>query len=211
VDGSRDAGDLMTKLRIFAGMLLLTAGGALAQDDPATGFHSLFIHDECIGENAEQPDTCLHNRVHEKSFTFGGRPGAIHDVTLRVRGLLEPTRMEGGVAPDPAAPWFVTGGESRSPDYSQWQIEVSQPKATYTLNNYPRTSHTIYKEDFQVTIPIAGGASVRVRTIDANDREIDNGAKGKPDRQQVLEGVTDGPQPGQMLRLDVLHVSRRGG
>ena len=50
-----------------------------------------------------------------------------------------------------------------------------------------------------------------MRTIDANDREIDNGAKGKPDRQQVLEGVTDAPQAGQMLRLDVVRVTQRGG
>lgn len=200
----------MMGFRIIAGMLLM-ATGALAQGDAAAGFRRLFIHDQCIGENTVQPDTCLHDRVHEKSFTFGGRPGTVQDVTLRVRGLLEPTRMEGGSVPDPAAPWFVIGGESPSPDYSQWRIDVSAPKATYTLNSYPRTSHTIYKEDFQVTIPVAAGATVRVRTIDANDREIDNGAKGKPDRQQVLEGVTDTPQAGQMLRLDVVRVSRRGG
>jgi hypothetical protein len=196
--------------RIIAVALLLAGGGtALAQDNSATGFQGLFIHDQCIGENAEQPDTCLHDRVHEKSFTFGGRRGAVQNVTLRVRGLFEPTRMEGGVAPDPAAPWFVIGGEDRSPDYSQWHIDVSAPKATYTLNNYPRTSHTIYKEDFQVTIPVAAGATVRVQVVDANDREIDNGAKGKPDRQQVLDGVTDTPQAGQMLRLDVVRVAPR--
>jgi hypothetical protein len=200
----------MTRFRIIAAMLL-TATGALAQGYAAAGFRGLFIHDQCIGENTQQPDTCLHDRVHEKSFTFGGRSGTVQNVTLRVRGLLEPTRIEGGSVPDPAAPWFVIGGESRSPDYSQWQIDVSEPKAIYTLNNYPRTSHTIYKEDFQITIPVAAGALVRVRTIDANDREIDNGAKGKPDRQQVLEGVTDTPQAGQMLRLDVLRVTRRGG
>lgn len=198
--------------RIIVGALLLAGSSAvLAQDDTTTGFRGLFIHDQCIGENTEQPDTCLHDRMHEKSFTFGGRPGTVQDVTLRVRGLFEPTRMEGGVAPDPAAPWFVIGGEDRAPDYSQWHIDVSAPKATYTLNNYPRTSHTIYKEDFQVTIPVAAGALVRVRVIDANDRQIDNGAKGKSDRQQVLEGVTDTPQPGQMLRLDVVRVKPHGG
>ncbi|HYJ35701.1 MAG TPA: hypothetical protein VEV64_06060, partial [Rhizomicrobium sp.] len=66
--------------------------------------------------------------------------------------------------------------------------------------------HTIYKEDFQVTIPIVAGASVLVQTIDANDREIDNGAKGKPDRQQTIPGVADTPLAGQVLRLDVVNV-----
>ena len=200
----------MKRFHVVTGLLFLTASAALAQGDAAAGFKGLFIHDQCTGANSEQPDTCLHDRVHEKLFTFGGRPGTVYDVTLRVRGLLEPTRIEGGMVPDPAAPWFVSGGKALTPDYSKWQIEVSQPKAVYTLNNYPSTSHTIYKEDFQVVIPVAAGALVQVRSIDDNDREIDNGAKGKPDRQQVLEGVTAAPQDGQMLRLDVVGVTQRG-
>jgi hypothetical protein len=197
------------RTRLVLLLALAAAGAALAQDDPAAGFRGLFIHDECIAENTQQPDTCLHARVHEKSFTFGGRAGAVYDVTLRVRGLFEPTRIEGGTTPDPAHPWFVIGGEDKATDYSQWHIEVSAPKASYTLNNYPRTSHTIYKEDFQVTIPVAAGATVLVQAIDSNDRQIDNGARGRPDRLQVLEGVTAGPQAGQMLRLDVVGVKAR--
>jgi hypothetical protein len=77
------------------------------------------------------------------------------------------------------------------------------------LNNYPRTSHTIYKHDFQVTIPVTTGARVTVKVVDANDRQIDNGATGRPDRQQILEGVTDTVQAGQMLRLDVVGVKAR--
>ena len=184
-------------------------GTALAQDDPAAGFRSLFIHDECIGENVQQPDTCLHAREHEKSFNFGGRRGAIYDVTLRIRGLFEPPRIDGGSVPAPSHPYFVVGGEDESTDYSQWRIEVSEPEAIYTLNNYPRTSHTIYKEDFQVTIPVAAGARVRVQTVDSNDREIDNGERVRADRQQVLEGVATTPQNGQMLRLDVVSVQAR--
>jgi hypothetical protein len=195
--------------RTMVAGLMLVCGAALSQDDPAAGFRALFIHDECIAENTQQPDTCLHNRVHEKNFTFGGRRGATYDVTLRVRGLFEPTRMEGGTAPDATHPYFVVGGENKSSDYSQWSIEVSSPKAVYTLNNYPRTSHTIYKEDFQITIPVAAGATVRISTVDSNDRQIDNGAMGLPDRRQILEGVTDTVQAGQMLRLDVLSVKAR--
>jgi hypothetical protein len=197
------------RTRLVLLLSLAAAGATLAQDDPAAGFRGLFIHDECVAENTQQPDTCLHARVHEKSFTFGGRAGTIYDVTLRVRGLFEPTRIEGGTAPDPAYPYFVIGGEDKATDYSQWHIDVSAPKASYTLNNYPRTSHTIYKEDFQVTIPVAAGATVLVQTIDSNDRQIDNGAKGRPDRQQILEGVTTAPQAGQMLRLDVMGVKAR--
>jgi hypothetical protein len=175
----------------------------------AAGFNELFLHDACVAENAEQPDTCLHERRHEKSFTFGGRPGVVYDVTLRIRGLFEPTTIAGGVATDAAHPWFVEAGQSRTTDYSRWHIDVSEPAETYTLNHYPSVSHTIYKEDFEATIQVAGGASVLVQVVDSNDRQIDNGAKGRPDRQQILEGVVDTPRPGQMLRIDVVGVVAR--
>ncbi len=32
-----------------------------------------------------QPDTCLQDRLHEQSFTFGGKPGMVYDVTLHIR------------------------------------------------------------------------------------------------------------------------------
>ena len=199
-------------MRIGTALFLLTGSivPAMAQPiSPAAGFQGLFIHDACIGENTAQPDTCLHLRSHEKTFTFGGKPGTVYEVTLRVRGLLEPTTIEGGEAPDPTHPYFKIGGQDIKSDYSRWHIDISAPQQSYTLNHYPATSHTIYKEDFEVTIPVAAGASVLVQTIDSNDREIDNGAKGKPDRQQIIEGITDAPLAGQVLRLDVLRVQTR--
>ena len=77
----------------------------------AAGFHGLFIHDACLAPNPEQPDTCLHEQRHQRTFVFGGQPGVVYDVTLRVRGLFEPTTMTGGEAPDAAHPYFVVGGE----------------------------------------------------------------------------------------------------
>jgi len=175
----------------------------------ARGFQSLFLHDECSAENTAQPDTCLHARHHQQTFVFGGRAGATYDVTLRVRGLFEPTTMQDGTAPDPAHPYWYVGGATRTPDYSQWQITVSSPQRTYTLNNYPSVSHTIYKEDFEAPVTVAAGATVTVQVTDGNDRQIDNGARGHPDRQQVIDGVTDKPLDGQMLRLDVVGVRAR--
>jgi hypothetical protein len=209
-------GTLLVLCLLALGRGGVTASFARGQASPAAsltqvaaGFQEFFMHDECIAENAEQPDTCLHARVHERTFTFGGTGRTIYDVTLRIRGLFEPTTMEGANATDPTHPYFVTGGQSRTTDYSQWLIDVSEPKQTYTLNHYPRVSHTIYKEDFQATMPIAAGATIVIRAIDSNDRQIDNGAKGRPDRQQVIEGVVDTPRAGQMVRLDVVSVRAR--
>lgn len=184
---------------------------AAAADDPkqfAAGFNEFFMHDECTGQYPPQPDTCAHLRKHERSFTFGGKAGTVYDVKLHIRGIFEPTIIKGGETPYPEHPYFKVGGTVDAIDWSHWHIEVSEPKQTYWLNHYPKFSHTIYKEDYEATIPVAAGATVVVRVIDGNDRQIDNGKTG-PDRQQTIQGVVDKPLAGQMLRLDVVSVSPR--
>lgn len=170
---------------------------------------SVFLHDKCIGENTAQPDTCLHAQRHQESFIAPGSDGKTYDLTVRVRGLFEPTTMQGGVAPDPANPYFYVGGETSTKDYSQWRIDVSSPKQTYTLNHYPSVSHTIYKQDFEVRIPATAGAEITIQVIDGNDRQIDNAAKNRPDRGQVIEGVTDTPLAGQLVRIDLVDIKQR--
>lgn len=175
----------------------------------ASGFHELFLHDQCTGEYPPQPDTCIHKQLVEKTFTFGGKAGVTYDVGLRIRGIFEPTTIGDGEAPLADHPYYRVGGTVRTREWSAWHIEVSEPKQTYWLNHYPKVGHIIYLEDFQATIPVAGGASVVVRVIDGNDRQIDNAEPGRPDREQIITGVIDKPLAGQMLRLDVLRVSAR--
>lgn len=180
-------------------------------DEPmqaAVGFDKLFLHDMCTAPYPPQPDTCLHEQVHKQSFKFGGKSGTVYDVTLRIRGIFEPTTITGGDTPDPQHPYFKVGGTVSTADWSRWEIEVSEPKQTYWLNHYPSVGHTIYKEDFEAAIAVAAGATVVIRVTDGNDRQIDNSKPG-PDRQQIIPGVVDNPLSGQMLRLDVIRVKAR--
>jgi hypothetical protein len=175
----------------------------------AAGFRELLLHDPCTGDYPPQPDTCLHKPLVEKPFMFGGSPGVIHDVRLRIRGLFEPTTIEGGATPYPDHSYYTVGGTVSAREWSAWHIEVSNPRQTYWLNHYPKVSHTIYAEDFEATIPVAGGSAVVVRVVDGNDRQIDNGKPGRPDRRQIIKGVVDQPLDGQLLRLDVIDVTVR--
>jgi hypothetical protein len=175
----------------------------------AAGFHELFLHDQCTADYPPQPDTCLHQQRLEKSFTFGGKTGVVHDVRLRIRAIVEPTTIQDGETPYADHPYFRVGGTVRARDWSAWHIEVAEPKQTYWLNHYPKVGHMIYKEDFEATIAVAGGSAVVVRVVDGNDRQIDNSEPGRPDRQQVIAGVIDKPLAGQMLRLDVISVAAR--
>jgi hypothetical protein len=203
-------------MRIVFAILCISAAMVVGQKPSpndatrvAAGLDGLFLHDECTGDYAPQPDTCLHTQLHEKTVTMGGASGSVYNVTVRVRGIFEPTIIEGGETPYPDHPYFKVGGQLRSRDWSHWQIEVSEPKQVYSLNHRPKVSHTIYKEDFEATITVAAGATVVVRVVDGNDRQIDNGEKGLPDREQIIEGVVDAPRAGQMLRLDVVRVQPR--
>jgi hypothetical protein len=199
-----------------AGTIALAAAATLAfasaqstDMKAAAGLHELFLHDVCTADYPPQPDTCIHKQLIEKPVTFGGKAGVTYDVRLRIRGIFEPTTITGGETPLPDHPYYQVGGTVRTRDWSAWHIEVSEPKQTYWLNHYPKVGHTIYLEDFEATIPIAGGASVVVRVVDGNDRQIDNAEEGRPDRLRIIKGVVDKPLPGQMLRLDVLGVTLR--
>jgi hypothetical protein len=176
--------------------------------EAVAGLDKFFLHDKCTAQFPPQPDTCLHDRSHEQSFKIGGKAGTVYEVRLRIRGIFEPTTITGGNTPDPEHPYFKTGGTVSTPDWSQWRIEVSEPKQTYWLNHYPSVGHKIYKEDFEATIAVAAGSTVVIRVTDGNDREIDNDKTG-PDRQQIIAGVVDDPLPGQMLRLDIVQVKKR--
>ena len=199
----------MLALAVVAGGSALFSAQGRDVTQVAAGFHQLFLHDECTGDYAPQPDTCLHKQLLEKAFTFGGPAGAIHDVHLRIRAIVEPTTIADGETPLPDHPYYKVGGSVRARDWSAWHIEVSSPRQTYWLNHYPKVSHTIYNEDFEATIPVAGGAAVVVRVVDGNDRQMDNREEGRPDRMQIIKGVVDKPLAGQMLRLDVLGVRVR--
>ena len=200
---------LVGTLALAAVATLASAQAKNADMKAAGGLHQLFLHDVCTGDYAPQPDTCLHKQLVEKPVTFGGKAGVTYDVRLRIRGIFEPTTIAGGEAPLADHPYYKVGGTVRARDWSAWHIDVSEPKQTYWLNHYPKVGHTIYLEDFEATIPIAGGASVVVRVVDGNDRQMDNAEEGRPDRQQIIKGVVDKPLPGQMLRLDVLAVTAK--
>jgi len=198
---------------VIAGARRDTVASAPSQADgdarsAAAGFHALVLHDPCTGANPSQPDTCLHERLVERAFTFGGKPGVIHDVRLRIQGIFEPTTIAGGETPLPDHPYYKVGGTISAREWSAWHIEVSNPRQTYWLNHYPSVSHTIYAEDFEATIPVAGGSAVVVRVVDGNDRQIDNDKPG-PDRRRIIAGVGDRPPDGQLLRLDVIGVTVR--
>jgi hypothetical protein len=110
-------------------------------------------------------------------FAFGGDPSVTYDVTIRVRGNVEPRGYTGGALQDPANLWFYVGGLPGGPNdnrlYNQYKILVSEPKQVYYLNANSRgvlpsssKDHDTWKIDYTAKLKIKGGAMVDVANED---------------------------------------------
>jgi hypothetical protein len=148
----------------------------------------------------------------EKQITFGGEAGKTYEVTLRVRGVWEPTLIQGGERPLNDQPFNVGGmvppGRASSDpiNYQQYSIKVTQPPQTYWLNDHAYVAHDIHKVDYEATIEIGGASSVVVSMNDGNERQIANWTRA------FFEGLAPYdkmPSLGQTLHLDVISVAEK--
>jgi hypothetical protein len=181
-----------------------------------------FLHKLKCGD-LQDARSCKLSPDQERSRTdvvLAGDPATTYDLKLRVRGLVEPRRYQGGALHDPANKWFYAGG---TPDplrkggghaYNIYQIAVSDPKQDYYLNRDTEDylgkgympGHTIYKLDYSVSIKAKGGATISVITDDlAKSGMINNADK------QVVEGVPasliEQPWDGQFFYLEVESIT----
>lgn len=145
----------------------------------------------------------------ETSITFGGEPGTFYQVTLRVRGIWEPTKTVDGAEPDEEQPLMVGGqvepgnGDSAAINYQQFYVTVASPAQTYWLNNYGYVAHDIHKADYHFTLEVEGGSALKVIANDGNTRQIANFPQ---ESFADLPPYDKTPTLGQFLRLDVENV-----
>lgn len=135
--------------------------------------------------------------------TFAGKRGVLYDVTLHVRGVVEPKNFVGG---EVRFDHFQSGGEPVKNDYNFYNLSVSAPAANYTVNrNAEKVGHYTFPIDYRVTIPIEGGATVVMGAYDSNDVAIAN------HEQHVVPGVKPAPEAfdGQFFDIEVEQVKER--
>ncbi|MFM2415473.1 MAG: hypothetical protein RL385_196 [Pseudomonadota bacterium] len=192
-------------------------GDAAAGDprDVAKALDGLFIDAPCDSATPTplaKGATCLHpgtTQHIERVVEIGGSPTARYDVALRVRGIWEPTKIQGGERPVAGHPLTVGGalpagsGSSDAVSYQQYSIRVSSPMQTYWLNDHQYLAHDIHKEDYVATLRVAGGAKVTLVMNDGNERQIANWTK---DFFADVPPYNTVPSTGQSLRLDVMSV-----
>ncbi|HET9956516.1 MAG TPA: hypothetical protein VFQ61_18550 [Polyangiaceae bacterium] len=233
--GTTDAAAGMTAGGAVSGGAPNSEGGAMSSGgsspggagqtagEPASavrGIDGLRIDDPCSGTpSITDGATCNHTTLTNNRFraskevAVGGDANEVYDVTLRIRGVVEPTNIDGGSRPDTSTfvykseMWrkvpYTIGGTVKQADYEQWSITVSAPPQTYFLNDYQKGAHNIFKLDYPITIPIAAGAKVTLECSDSNEREIVNYEK------YTLEGLPGSLNFGQFVQVNVVAAKAR--
>lgn len=177
--------------------------------DPAASLAGLRLEVPCANPKFNNDTECHWDQAllqtadpqwklkREIGRTFTGKPGTLYNVTLHVRGVVEPKNFTGG---EVQHEHFQSGGTPVKNDYNFYSLHVSDPEATYTFNrNEQKVGHYTFPIDYRVTIPIRGGATVTMGAYDSNDVAIAN------HEHFVVGGVPPAPAAfdGQFFQLDV--------
>jgi hypothetical protein len=199
---------------LLAFLLLAGCGSLHGTSDPAASLAGLRLEVPCSdakfgGDTECHWDPALLQTAdpawklkREIARTFAGQAGVLYDVTLRVRGVVEPKNFTGG---EVRFDHFQTGGAAIRNDYNFYSLAVSEPAATYTFNRHAdQVGHYTFPIDYQVTIPVRGGARLTMGAYDSNDVAIAN------HRHFVVDGVAPAPGffDGQFFQLDVISVRK---
>jgi hypothetical protein len=194
------------------------AGGAAGASNVASALDGLRVDDPCAGTpTIENGAVCNHVTLTAaggfkaaKEVTIGGTPGTTYDVTLRIRGVVEPTNISGGMRPDTTTFQYMNmafrtvpltfGGSVQSADYAQWHIHVASPAQDAYLNDYQKTGHYIFELDYEVTLAMAANTQVTLDASDSNERQIVN-YEG-----YALDGIPGSMNHGQFVQINVVSV-----
>jgi hypothetical protein len=100
---------------------------------------------------------------YDRTLKFGGTPGVTYNVTIHFQGIHEAGDYQGGMA-EPKQ--FLRGATHINRALHTWlSMEVSSPAALYNPNaGAGAGSVTVY--DYVATIPIDGGATIRLKAND---------------------------------------------
>jgi hypothetical protein len=191
---------------------MLTSCGANYPDGIRACWHYPGATMSCPGAGTVVLDT----------FSVTGDVLTIYDVTLRVRGIVELKHFLGGTRAAPSGTlnaWYVGGSPdlSHEPAFNVYEMTVSSPSQTFHLNSAPSQAEErreTFEIDYQVTIPVRGGATITLTNRDPNCISNKNcTAPATPNSQCspiTLAGFTDPrvPQPynGQFIVMELLQV-----
>lgn len=133
-----------------------------------------------------------------------GEAGAVYDVVLRFRGVVEVKAYSEGS--NDGAFWQV-GGTPAGDTFNIYRLEISEPAQVFYLNRGVRGPDRTWRVDYTKTIRIATGARVTLSAKTLDSAQLTN--RDEAERPIVVEGVVPAPAAynGQFIQMDVVGVT----
>jgi hypothetical protein len=143
------------------------------------------------------------------TFTMGGKADVVYDVTLRVRGVLEPKVYSGGSG---SGNHFYVGGIPEPSNFNVYSLTVSSPAQTYFLNSADGSEekYVVFALNHNKVIRVAGGATVKLGVEDPDCSEVRNCQSPTGTCTPfVIAGIAPAPSGfnGQFVQIDVVSVA----
>ena len=169
--------------------------------------HGAFLELECESGEIEM-QFCVPRDMGKRSLMlrFAGEAGRTYAVVLRVWGVVEAVKYEGG---EKTAPHLYVGGRSATPDTAEYTLEVAGQR--YQLNHFDNNAGEHYTYAMEYTtppIPIPGATTLRL-SVDSPDDLVNTNhmetavAAPPPALRQKLEKMQDDPLDWQYVYLEV--------
>jgi hypothetical protein len=135
----------------------------------------------CV-EDVKTPELCSSvagecpegGKVVNQSFILEGSAQVTYDITLRVRGVLEPRVYTGGK--QSGDHFYVGGAPQPESNYNAVSIAVSTPAKTYYLNAADAEGETyeVLNLDYEAVVTAKGGAKITLGLTDLDCRLVRN-------------------------------------
>lgn len=194
-------------------------GGSYTCTNPAASLVGKRLEQPCFGAGSNT-SLCLSQadqakcktaggNVAVRSFTMGGETGKTYEVSLRIRGVVEPRIFTGGK--DAGDHFYVGGMPQAGSGYNAYSLSVSSPAKTYYLNSADAQGelYKIYALDSTQVIPIAAGANVTLQVSDSDCAMVKNcqSFEGACVPNVVKDVEPSAGFNGQFVQLDVVQVA----
>jgi hypothetical protein len=135
-----------------------------------------------------------------------GVTGQDYDVTFRVRGVVEVLPYIGGTALYDHVVKDPTGAGGTDVNYNHYKLIVSNPAAEYYLNANATNVENMAL-DYEITIPIKGGATLTLDAVSIDSLEFQNeGNLAVADDDPLRPVVVTQPYNGQFMQIDLLEA-----
>jgi hypothetical protein len=142
-------------------------------------------------------------------YTVTGPAGGTVDATFRVRGVVELNEYSGGSAGTPS--YVYTGATGNHANVNRYKLIVSDPPATYWLNNGTFTNFDLTALDYELAVTVNVGATITLQSESADNKEVKNNTSVSAPDDDVLHPIAvSQPYAGQFMQVDALTATSVG-